>query len=109
RRVQIAALIAAAMAVIGGASVGLAVQGAIWAFPLADLVWWFDVVMLTEGLIATLFAIAIGLPGCEIGVWSWLVSRFRGTSALFEGGLACIVGLHVLDEWEARRLPRAIT
>jgi hypothetical protein len=70
-------------------------------------VWWFDVVMLAEGLVATLLSIALGLPGCEIGVWPWFISRIRGQGAVPQTGLACIVGLHLLDAWESRRFSPA--
>lgn len=81
----------------------VAVNGTRWGFPLADLVWWFDVTMLLEGLVATLLSIGLGLPGCEIGVWALFISRAHGSKALPEEGLACVVGLHYLDSWEARR------
>jgi len=37
-------------------------------------------------------------------VWPELLARARGRSARSEQGLACIVGLHLIDAWEARRL-----
>jgi hypothetical protein len=83
--------------------IGTITQGSFWGFPLADLVWWFDILMLTEGFVATVLAIALGTPGCEIGVWPELVARVRGGSAASDHGLACMVGLHLIDGWEARR------
>jgi len=58
--------------------------------------------MLSAGLVATLLAIILGTPGCEISVWSDLIARRRGGDAETHVGLACIVGLHLLDAWEAR-------
>ena len=102
RRFQVGAVAASVIAVVIAALIGLATRGAAWGFPLADLVWWFDVVMLSEGLVATLLAIILGTPGCEIGVWAELVARRRGRDSEVHIGLACIVGLHLLDAWEAR-------
>lgn len=106
RRWQVGAIAVAVVIVIVAELVTLSVHGSGWGFPLADVVWWFDVAMLTEGLLATLLSIAIGLPGCEIGVWPLFIARARGGSALPEDGLACVVGLHRLDAWEARRARR---
>ena len=102
RRWQIAAGIGAVLAVASAAALGIVINGPGWGFPLADLVWWFDVVMLAEGGVALVLAVALRFPGCEIGVWRELLARARGT-ARPEEGLACIVGLHLLDTWEARR------
>ena len=100
---QVGVVVASMAAVALAAGVGLATHGSAWGFPLADLVWWFDVVVLVEQLIATLLAIALGTPGCEVGVWSDLLARARGHTAPSEQGLACVVGLHLVDAWEARR------
>jgi hypothetical protein len=100
---QGAALLAALAAVVIAGVVGLVYRGSFWGFPLADLVWWFDVAMLTQQVVATLLAIALGTRGCEVGVWPQLIARARGGSVATEDGLACIVGLHLLDGWEARR------
>src|SRR5262249_34441790 len=90
------------VAIVAAAEVAtFAIHGTGWGYPLADVVWWFDVTMLTEGLVATLLSIAIGLPGCEIGVWPWFMSRIRGGEAVPGGGLTCGVGLRRLDGWEA--------
>ena len=104
RRWQIGSVVLAVAIVIAFVLATLAIHGTGWGFPVADLVWWFDAAMLTEGLVATLLSVGIGLPGCEIGVWPLFISRFRGTTPLPEDGLACVVGLHYLDAWEARRL-----
>lgn len=103
RRWQIGAVVVAAVTVAAFEIATRVFYGVGWGFPLADLVWWFDVVMLVEGLVATLLSAVIGLPGCEIGVWPLFIARFRGGKALPEEGLACVVGLHYLDAWEARR------
>jgi len=103
RRFQVGTLAAGVAAVVVAALIGVFTRGAAWGFPLADLVWWFDVLMLSEGLVATLLAIVLGTPGCEIGVWSELLARARGRDFETHVGLSCIVGLHWLDAWEARR------
>jgi hypothetical protein len=102
RRFQVGAFVASVAAIAVAALIGLGTQGAAWGFPLADLVWWFDVLMLSEGLVALLLAVALGTPGCEIGVWSELLARARGGESETHVGLACVVGLHLLDAWEAR-------
>lgn len=102
RRFQVGAFAASVTAVAVAALIGLGTRGAAWGFPLADLVWWFDVLMLCEGLVATLLAIILGTPGCEISVWPDLLARARGGDSETHIGLACIVGLHLLDAWEAR-------
>jgi hypothetical protein len=102
-RWQVGALIAAIAIVAVTGSIGYFGFGSFWGFPLADAVWWFDVVMLIEQVVAILLAIALGTPGCEIGVWPELIVRSRGGRPKAENGLACIVGLHLIDGWEARR------
>ena len=102
RRFEVGAVAAALSAVVIAALVGLATRGAAWGFPLADLVWWFDVLMLSEGFVAIVLAIILGTPGCEIGVWPELVARRRGGDSEMHVGLAGIIGLHLLDAWEAR-------
>jgi hypothetical protein len=99
-------------AVVLGGSLGITgligqfVYGAVLGFPLADLVWWFDVALLTEQVVALILAIVLGMPGCEIGVWAELIARRRGTRSSTVDGLACIVGLHLLDRWEMQRSTR---
>lgn len=103
KRWQVGAVVIAAAIVIVFELATLSVHRTGWGFPLADLVWWFDAGMLSEGLVATLLSIGLGLPGCEIGVWPWFISRARGGTPLPEEGLGCVVGLHYLDAWESRR------
>ena len=103
RKSQIGAIVVALVIAIVAGLATQALHGSYWGFPLADLVWWFDVAMLTEGLVATLLSIGLGLPGCEIGVWPWFISRARCNATLPEDWLACVVGLHLLDAWESRR------
>lgn len=102
-RWQIGGVAVAVVVAVVAVLATFAIHGTGWGFPVADLVWWFDVVMLIEGLVATLLAVGLRLPGCEIGVWPLFISRARGTTSLPEEGLACVVGLHYLDAWEARR------
>lgn len=100
---QIGAVIGVAAAFALAIATTRVLSGAWWGFPVADLLWWFDVVMLVQGAVASLMSSVIALPGCEVGVWPWLIARAGGRSAMPEDGLACVVGLHRLDEWEARR------
>lgn len=88
---------------VGAAIVGQATSGGVWGYPLSDLVWWFDAVMFVQTIIATLIAVVIGMPGCEVGVWPALVARARGGNSAPVAGPACVIGLHLLDEWEAGR------
>ena len=103
RRWQLGALVALAAAVAAAALVGRVFFGAVWGFPLADLVWAFDALMLLQTVVALLLTAALGTPGCEIGVWPELIARARGGRAAPAAGLACVVGLRFVDEWEARR------
>jgi hypothetical protein len=102
RRWQLAALIGLAVALTAAAVTARIVSGAIWASPLPEVVWTFDAVMLVETIVALLLAIALGTPGCEVGVWPELIGRLRGADAVPTKPI-CILGLHYLDEWEARR------
>ncbi len=77
-------------------------QGTVWDRPLSDLVWWFDALMLLETIAALGVAIVIGLRGCEVGVWPLLIARARGERAPI-GPVGCVVGLHLIDAWEASR------
>lgn len=105
RRCRVSVFLASLLVVAIAGEVGTVTQGAFWGFPLADLVWWFDVLMLVEQIAATLLATALGTPGCEMGVWAELLARKRGDVATTEQGLACVVGLHLIDAWEeARRI-----
>ena len=103
RRWRFRALAALAAVMMVAALSGQAFFGAVWGFPLADLVWAFDVVMLIETIVALLLAIALGTPGCEVGVWRELIARARHQASAPSAGPACIVGLDLLDAWEARR------
>jgi hypothetical protein len=102
RRAQVGTLLAVAGTVALAGAVGHLAYGSVWGFPLADLVWSFDVVLLAQQVVALVLAIALGTPGCEIGVWPELIARVRGERPSASVGLACIVGLHLVDAWEAR-------
>ena len=52
RRWLLGALVGLAAALTGAALVGRAFFGAVWGFPLADLVWAFDVAMLVQTIVA---------------------------------------------------------
>lgn len=104
-RWQIGSVVVAVAAGLLAVLATYALNGTGWGFPVADLVWWFDVAMLIEGLVALLLSVAVGLPGCEIGIWPLFIASIRGIAPLPEEGLACVVGLQYLDAWEARRRP----
>ena len=103
RRWQVRAIVASIVTVAIAAMIGKITRGSFWGFPLADLVWWLDVLVVVEQFIALVLAVALAMPGCEIGVWSQLLAKLGRGSARSEDTLACIVGLHLLDAWEARR------
>jgi len=103
RRAQAASLVLLGAVVAIAATASFAISGSFWGFPIADLVWIFDVVVLAQEVVAFLLAIALGTPGCEIGVWRELVARARGERAPSTVGLACVVGIHLIDRWEATR------
>jgi hypothetical protein len=97
------ALIVLGAAVAVTAVVGEVRSGAIWGSPLSDVVWTLDVAMLFQTTVALLIAVVLGTPGCEIGVWADIAARRRGRPA---SPPICIIGLHHLDRWEARRRAR---
>ncbi len=97
------AIFSLASVVVVAAAIGLLLHGTPWGFPLADLWWWFNTVMLTQIAVAFALATWVGTPGCEQGVWRELIGRPRRERS---GVYACIVGLHLLDEWEWRRIDR---
>jgi hypothetical protein len=103
RRWQLRALIGLAVVVAASAATARIASGAVWAAPLADVVWGFDAAMLSETIVALLLAIALGTPGCEVGVWPELIARLRGWDGAPSPRPICVIGLHFIDDWEARR------
>ena len=103
RRAQVASIVAIVVAVGVAGALGYRSHGSVWGFPLSDLVWYFDVFVLAAEVAAFIGAVVLGTPGCEIGVWPELISRPRGEKAGQMEGLACIVGIHLIDRWEAQR------
>jgi hypothetical protein len=103
RRWQLGAVIALAVPLVAAAVTAWIASGDVWASPLSDLVWGFDALMLVETIVAVLLAIALGTPGCEVGVWPELIGRLRGEDGAASTRPICVLGLHFLDEWEARR------
>jgi hypothetical protein len=103
RRWQLGALIGLAVLLAAAAVTAWIASAAVWASPLSDLVWGFDAVMLIETIVGLLLAIALGTPGCEVGVWPELIGRLRGGDAAASTRPICVLGLHFVDEWEARR------
>lgn len=100
---RIAAVVGLFGAVVFATAVGLVLRGAVWGFPLADLVWWLDTAYLVQLAPAFGLAALLGTPGCEQGVWRELLGR-RGSGGYTP--LACVIGLHALDAWEAERSGR---
>jgi hypothetical protein len=105
-RVQIAAVAALLGSCALAAIVGELAFGSLWGFPLADFVWWFDVLMLVVGLGSATLAAVLGTPGCEIGVMREVAAWFGHKPAPIAEVSPCIVGLHALDRWERRRTAR---
>ena len=103
RRWQVGAVIALVVVTLVAGGIGQIRAGAVWGFPLADLVWIFDIAILGTELLAFALVVWLGTPGCEIGVWGELIARARGEAAPRTDVLACIVGLHLIDRWEASR------
>jgi hypothetical protein len=100
---RIATLTVLLGAAVIAAAIGVAQQGAVWGFPLADLSWWVNTGVLVELTIAFGLAGTLGTPGCEQGVWRELFER-RGAGE--HSPLSCVIGLHALDSWEANRSRR---
>jgi hypothetical protein len=97
---RIATVVALLGAVVLAAAAGLVLRGAVWGFPLADLVWWLDTAYLLQLGPAFGLAALLGTPGCEQGVWRELLGH-RGSGS--HTPLTCVIGLHALDAWEAER------
>ena len=100
-RSRIVAFVVLLVAVGAAAVMSQTAHGTVWDSPLSDVVWWFDALMLVETGVALLLAIALGIPGCEIGVWPFLIARLRGERPRLRS-VGCVVGLHLIDEWEAQ-------
>jgi hypothetical protein len=103
RRSQGRALTGLVVLLTAGALTAWVASGDVWASPVPDLVWGFDAVMLAQTIVALLLAIALGTPGCEVGVWPELIGRFRGGGVAPRSKPICVLGLHLIDDWEARR------
>lgn len=106
RRAQIAAFAALLGSGVAAGVIGQLAFGSVWGFPLADFVWWFDVLMLVVGIASTTLAVFLGTPGCEIGAVRELIACLAGRQSASAGASPCFVGLHVLDDWERRRSQR---
>jgi hypothetical protein len=105
RRWQTRALIGLTLVLAVAAATAWIASGAVWASPLPEVIWAFDAVMLVETIVALLVAIVLGTPGCEVGVWPELIARVRGGGAAAVRPI-CVLGLHFIDDWEARRRAR---
>jgi len=102
KRVQTVAVLILVAAVALLAGLGQLISGAVWGFPLADAVWTFDIGMLAQEIVAFAAAIALGTPGCEVGVWAELIAPARGSTAS-RTDVPCVIGLQLLDRWESAR------
>jgi hypothetical protein len=100
---RVATVVGLLGAVVLAAAAGLVLRGAVWGFPLADLVWWLNTAYLVQLAPAFGLAALLGTPGCEQGVWRELLNRRGGGS---HTRLSCVIGLHALDAWEADRYGR---
>jgi hypothetical protein len=96
---RVATIVGLLAAVVIAAGFGLAVHGAVWGFPLADLSWWLNTAYLAQLAPAFGLAALLGTPGCEQGVWRELFDR-RGSGS--HRPQLCVIGLHALDAWEDR-------
>jgi hypothetical protein len=103
RRWQLGAVLVLAVLLAAAAVTAWIASGEVWASPLSDLVWGFDAFMLVETIVALLLAITLRTPGCEVGVWPELIARLRGEDGAAATRPICVLGLHFVDEWEARR------
>jgi hypothetical protein len=99
--------------VAGGAALGLighVASGEWWNPVLAGWVYAGDIVVFAALAVSFPVAVATQSPGCELGAIPWVIARRRGTT--FEPpAFRCVVGLDVLDRWEAawrRRAPNGI-
>ena len=100
--------VAGLAAVLGVAALAARVWfGAVWGFPVADVVWSLDTLMVLQTVVALPLAIALGTPGCEIGVWPELIGRAGRGQSDRSPWVACVVGLDFVDAWEARRRRQA--
>jgi hypothetical protein len=102
RRWQMRVVIGLAVVLAAAAGAAWVASGAVWASPLTDVVWGFDAAMLAVTIVSLLVAIALGTPGCEVGVWPELIGRLRGGAPTHASPI-CVLGLHFIDNWEARR------
>jgi len=84
------------------AATALVIEGRIWAAPLNWFVWGLDLGILVFVAVALLAAVALGTPGCEVGVLRELPRLLRRGPKRAEV-VSCLAGLHQLDAWEARR------
>lgn len=101
---RIMATAALAVLAVATAAIGLVFHGSVWGFPLADAWWWLNTTYLLQLTVTFVLAAVLGTPGCEQGVWRELLhGRERAGE---HTPLTCIIGLHVLDGWEAEKAGR---
>jgi hypothetical protein len=104
RRWGLRTVVAFGVVVIGAGAATVVAEGELWAAPLTWVLFGLVVGFLGLTAIAELLSMVLGTPGCEFGALGELIRRLRRVP---EPGDAdpvwCILGLHQLDEWEARR------
>jgi hypothetical protein len=104
RRWGIRTVVAFGIVLIGAGAAALATEGELWAAPLTWMLFGLVLGLLILTAIGALISLALGTPGCEFGALGELIRRLRGVPEP-EGADAmwCVLGMHRLDEWEARR------
>ncbi|MPZ83187.1 MAG: hypothetical protein GEV28_23450 [Actinophytocola sp.] len=96
------ALAVLAVLAVAAAAIAVVWKGNVWTVPLTWLVWGFDVTGAVFVTLALLVAVAVGTPGCEIGVVRELARR-RRRAPDDDKPLFCLAGLRALDAWERDR------
>ncbi len=81
--------------------VDLIAYGEVWEAPLGWLVWAADLFVFAFLAVSFVVGIALRHRGCELGALSALAARIRGQPA--HDTSPCMMGIHQIDEWEARR------
>lgn len=97
------------LATVGGllvliAVVTLSLHGELWAPPLTNALYGFNVAFLFVVSLSYLVAVFLRTPGCEVGGLGELIRRLRGVpDPANHDAMWCAVGIHCLDQWEADR------
>ncbi|HJQ90730.1 MAG TPA: hypothetical protein VJ950_03420 [Acidimicrobiia bacterium] len=97
-----------AVVLVGAGAAAFLTEEKLWAAPLTwllfGLVLWFFVLTAIAGLVS----LTLATPGCEFGALGEAIRRLRGVPVPERAQpMFCILGLHKIDEWEARRSSRS--